>query len=866
MKSKKLYIVLLASTVLFIGGILSAFTLLQDNRKGEKTPTTSTAKETAPVTVKSEQQLPVTKASDHTVIYYASLKEGIIGSYGGKQIDNPADNFFTVKLGQSVNSSDKVYLQYTLTGVGGTSAVAHSINDRLSTGGYLVHLTDKATLQKEPVNPEWLVEGANRILFSLPQGADYGYKVSGLALVVEKATTNRQQKEQLVITSANESVGKKAYIRGFISADSKAVGVAVLGKNVSLNSGEFETVVSVPEDRTVSITASDTDGKVVAEKKIVFDRDFPLNNEIAFSENKVQTIEKTIQKGSADSLFISDATLNMPVGTLLETKNISITTLRTADMPALDVGMVNVTSSNEGYRFLPHGENFTTGGAYVSLKYDRTRIPSGYTENDIHTYYFDNNTGHWEALERDSIDRSLCMVVSKTTHFTDMINGVIKTPESPETQGFAPTMMSDIKAADPTAKVALIAPPTANRRGSAGLSYSFEMPPARNGMQPSLGIQYNSDGGSGLLGEGWDISISGITVDTRWGVPRYNDAKETETYSMNGAMLMMIDDNGQSAVAHRGDKINRTADRRFYARQEESFSEIVRKGDSPSNYYWEITDKSGTKYIYGLTGALKGTVKTIDEQQKEGIAEWKLTRVEELHGDWIEYKYETVNEPVRGNLTAKAIYLKEVRAGNKNSDAHTVVSLIYRNNLKTKQTNSARYGFFNSNNRLLDKVEIRFENELLRTYAFDYAQGAFNAETLVAVKHFDQQGILFAEHTMDYYDDVKSNEGYKPFVSKAETWNTWNDDINAGFVNPVEGPFSDKASALGGSKTTSISGSVFAGVGLGVQVFNKELSAGASYSYTNSTTSGLTTLIDINGDGLPDKVCLVPKYVDLFSC
>ena len=126
----------------------------------------------------------------------------------------------------------------------------------------------------------------------------------------------------------------------------------------------------------------------------------------------------------------------------------------------------------------------------MKIKYDRTRIPSGFTEDDINTYYFDKNTKHWVALERVRVDKKETCVVSRTTHFTDMINGVIKAPESPQTDGFTPTMMNDIKAADPTAKINLITPPTANNRGSANLQYGFEMPPARNGMAPSLGIQY----------------------------------------------------------------------------------------------------------------------------------------------------------------------------------------------------------------------------------------------------------------------------------------------------------------------------------------------------------------------------------------
>ncbi|WP_036870071.1 SpvB/TcaC N-terminal domain-containing protein, partial [Prevotella disiens] len=121
-------------------------------------------------------------------------------------------------------------------------------------------------------------------------------------------------------------------------------------------------------------------------------------------------------------------------------------------------------------------------------------------------------------------------------------------------------MMNDIKAADPTSKINLITPPTANNRGSANLQYGFEMPPARNGMAPSLGIQYSSEGGSGWLGEGWNLSVPSITLDTRWGVPRYDTSKETETYLMSGSMLSTMGDDGKMGVAHRGEKMNRKAD------------------------------------------------------------------------------------------------------------------------------------------------------------------------------------------------------------------------------------------------------------------------------------------------------------------
>ncbi|MDR2948601.1 MAG: type IV secretion protein Rhs [Prevotella sp.] len=154
-------------------------------------------------------------------------------------------------------------------------------------------------------------------------------------------------------------------------------------------------------------------------------------------------------------------------------------------------------------------------------------------------------------------------------------------------------------------------------------------------------------------------------------------------------------------------------------------------------------------------------------------------------------------------------------------------------------------------------MDIAFEGETLRSYTFEYKQGAFNTNILTKVNHIDSQGNVFASHDMDYYDDVKSTEGYKPFSASAETWNLHDDELNAGFVNPVSNlgvpGFSDKASALGGSKSSSKTVSMYVGVGPGAES-SKRFSGGASYGHSTTTDTGLSTLIDINGDGLPDKV------------
>ena len=788
-----------------------------------------------------------TVTASRAATYAADHPSGIIGQPDGRVSDNPEDNLFEITLAK-VPSNSRVWLVYDLKGVSSASGVSKSINDRPGVGGYLTALSKEWKTVREEISPSWVKAGKNTILFTLPSDASYSYSVRNVR--IETSPLEKTQ-ESIVFSEHPTAYGSLVYVHGFIRG--KADGITISGQKITVRNGEFEGVVPVSTGR-LSLTAS-VSGKSVNKTLSV-----ARNSKADFSRAFVSVgtvVGKQFLAHQSDSLVIAGNTLSVTKGEISKTGKYTITALRETDIPALDYGMTNVTARDEGYRFLPHGEHFAGKGATVKIKYDRTRIPSGFTEDDINTYYFDKETKHWVALERVKVDKASACVVSKTTHFTDMINGVIKAPESPQTDGFTPTMMNDIKAADPTSKINLITPPTANNRGSANLQYGFEMPPARNGMAPSLGIQYSSEGGSGWLGEGWNLSVPSITLDTRWGVPRYDTSKETETYLMSGSMLSTMGDDGKMGVAHRGEKMNRKADRQFYTRQGGDFSRIIRKGNSPADYTWEVTDKQGIKYIYGGEGAiLKGTITDASGQSREVITEWKLKRVEETHGDYIEYVYETADEPVRGGLVAKAIYLKEVRAGNSGQSPHTVV-VLEGSKQKRLKNNNARYGFLTSSNRLLEKLTVHFQGSTLRSYAFTYSEGAFNKDVLTGVKQLDDKGAEVSYQNFDYYDDVQAAKGYVPFKNSREKWDTHNDRLDAGFLNPITavgGRFSDKPTALGGSLSSSIGGSFYAGVGLGDGSATTSNTAGASFSYSNDKSSGLSTFADINGDGAPDKV------------
>ena len=333
----------------------------------------------------------------------------------------------------------------------------------------------------------------------------------------------------------------------------------------------------------------------------------------------------------------------------------SVTSLYGDELPPLAQGMVNMTAATAGYRLLPGGEHFAPY-AELRIAYDPDRLPQGYSPDDIHTSYYDSSAMAWVRLERIEVDTVNHEIVSLTSHFTDFINELLKAPEMPETQAFVPTQISSLEAANPLAGYTVVAPPEANNMGTANLSYPLHVPAGRGGIQPNLTLTYNSNGGNGVCGLGWDLPIPCISVETRWGVPWYDPDYESETYLFNGEQLL-VDHDSLPAFArdfHHERRRDDVYTRRFYPRVEGSFDSILRHGTSPQTYWWEVYDRSGTRYIYGLgDGELRS-------QRKNAVSKWYLTRVIDRDGNVARYHYNVYRNGTSTSKSGTAVYLEKI--------------------------------------------------------------------------------------------------------------------------------------------------------------------------------------------------------------
>ncbi|MBR4491947.1 MAG: hypothetical protein IKO98_04765, partial [Bacteroidales bacterium] len=220
------------------------------------------------------------------------------------------------------------------------------------------------------------------------------------------------------------------------------------------------------------------------------------------------------------------------------------------------------------------------------------------------------------------------------------------------------TMLTELEAAHPATGITMMEPPAANSQGTANLSYPITVPAGRNGLQPNLSVSYSSEAGNGLLGMGWDMQLPAITVDSKWGVPRYDAANETECYSYNGQELLP-----SPHYMSRWEKRSGNGMKVFRLRTEGSFDSIVRYGDSPKNYWWVVTDKGGTKYYYGSYSgyAAAATADALLKDDKGNIACWPLCRVEDMDGNSMSYYYSIREQSEGGAYLGRQLWLESIR-------------------------------------------------------------------------------------------------------------------------------------------------------------------------------------------------------------
>jgi RHS repeat-associated protein len=209
--------------------------------------------------------------------------------------------------------------------------------------------------------------------------------------------------------------------------------------------------------------------------------------------------------------------------------------------------------------------------------------------------------------------------------------------------------------------------------GTASLQIPLATSAGRGGFQPSLALSYDSGAGNGPFGLGWHLSIPQITRKTDKGLPRYNDAEESDVFLLSGAEdlapTLKADQTRDAYVdSVAGEKVQR-----YRPRIEGSFARIERRErTSDGVVYWTATTPDNVTSVYGRSEGAR----IFDTKSPQRVFTWLLEETRDDKGNVFAYEYKAedlVNvshracwegNRIKGDASIVNRYLKRIRYGN----------------------------------------------------------------------------------------------------------------------------------------------------------------------------------------------------------
>jgi RHS repeat-associated protein len=395
--------------------------------------------------------------------------------------------------------------------------------------------------------------------------------------------------------------------------------------------------------------------------------------------------------------------------------------------------------------------------------------------------------------------------------------------------------------------------------------------PGRQGAQPTLALGYNSAGGNGWCGVGWSLETAYIQRDVRKGAPiqwnpnssptplsQYDDSKGFVANIFGGTgPLVCVSATNQIPVIYR-----QQVDKTFMTFNYYS-----------TNNHWEVVDKNGNTFYFGEGGTNRMENPKTGWTAGVGAStfRWALNKVVDANGNLTILKYTT---------DGGALYLTNISYnGNINSPSlattHTV-DFILTNRPDTNITFVSGYRVTLA--KRLSEIQIKANGLNVRKYVLNYIASPSTTRSLLS--SVTQYGSDFATAL----PPLSFNYQVKPFefgpdtnmggiASEGQTTAAWNsirafDANNHGQVTmididgdglpdrvmrPVNSPYNSVFTVERNTGTNFVPGSPYFTWGpLGSQ--------GETGQNWNSTTSldgdsaTFVDLLDINGDGYPDRV------------
>lgn len=219
--------------------------------------------------------------------------------------------------------------------------------------------------------------------------------------------------------------------------------------------------------------------------------------------------------------------------------------------------------------------------------------------------------------------------------------------------------------------------------GTGSLSVPLALSPGRSGFGPQLSLSYDSGAGNGPFGLGWSLALPSITRKTDKGLPRYNDAEDSDVFIISGAedlVPVLVEEGGQ----WRPQSTVRTVDaveyriQGFRPRIEGLFARIERWTNLQTGVsHWRSISRDNITTLYGEDNNSRVfDPADPDPEHPRRVFRWLICESHDDKGNVVIYDYKeentddvdlsAVHERNRSAQSRSADrYLKRIRYGNR---------------------------------------------------------------------------------------------------------------------------------------------------------------------------------------------------------
>jgi RHS repeat-associated protein len=275
--------------------------------------------------------------------------------------------------------------------------------------------------------------------------------------------------------------------------------------------------------------------------------------------------------------------------------------------------------------------------------------------------------------------------------------------------------------------------PSVTQTGAATYTIPILVPPGTNGVVPQLALVYNSQGGNGLLGYGWNLS--GLSTISRTGRDQYHDGatgpitlSNDDRFALDGQRLVCI--SGTYGVPGS-----------TYDTESTSFASITlsSNGNTEAFWYFSVVTKDGITMEYGLDW----NAKILSNAEDKAIA-WRLNRTIDVYGNYIDYLYSSND----GDS-----WLTEVRyTGHLYSFSapYNNITFTYQDRIDKNEQFMAGEPLGMSN--LLSGITVSAHGSLVRAYKLNYSWRYNRGSYLNEVQEFGSDGIKSYNPTQFLYN------------------------------------------------------------------------------------------------------------------